>query len=238
MPTAGTAVVNNDDKYLSSWSKKSRHEFITYAIESEADVKAGNLSYNSKGCGKFDVEGISCAIKIPGRHNVYNALAAIAASLKVGCDLRLVVDAIGDLQPPNMRSEIFISGGVTFINDCYNANPESMKRAIDLVASNKSPKRKIAVLGDMFELGENAAKYHKHIGEYLNFRKINGLYSIGKLASGYFENFKGEFKKHFEDKGLLIDKLKNDLKPGDIVLIKGSRGMALEEITEAFRGDQ
>jgi UDP-N-acetylmuramoyl-tripeptide--D-alanyl-D-alanine ligase len=237
LPDDGIAIINADDRFLSEWLGKIRQKAITYGIDSKADYRVTEIEYTSSGVAKFDISGTRFRINLPGKHNLYNAAAAIVAANKMGCDNKDLVEVLANLKPYKLRSEVFESNGATFINDCYNANPSSMKAAIDTLSEFPSKGRKIAVLADMLELGEREIAFHKEIGEYLSLKRADALFAYGKLGEIYIENFDGKFKMHFTDKKQLTSELKDYMRPGDIVLVKGSRGMALEEVSEAFRGN-
>jgi UDP-N-acetylmuramoyl-tripeptide--D-alanyl-D-alanine ligase len=110
-----------------------------------------------------------------------------------------------------------------------------VKAAIDVLSDFQSKGRMVAVLGDMLELGDSEQDYHVKIGEYLQTKKIDALFTVGDLAVNYLKKFKGEFKGHFPDKTKLTSALKDYLRPGDTVLIKGSRRIALEDVSEMMK---
>jgi UDP-N-acetylmuramoyl-tripeptide--D-alanyl-D-alanine ligase len=236
LPEEATVIINIDDKILAGWRKNIRQKTITYGIDNKADFHAESLTYYDNGGCSFEAAGYKYMMSLPGKHNIYNALAAIAAAISDGCDPRLLAEPLANFQPYHLRSEVFQNGGVTIINDCYNANPASMKMAISTLAEFPGSGRKIAVLADMLELGSDEKEYHRQIGECLTLNRIDALFAFGRLGEYYIEKFNGDFKMHFTDKKILLDELQRYLQPGDVVLIKGSRGMALEEISESLRG--
>jgi UDP-N-acetylmuramoyl-tripeptide--D-alanyl-D-alanine ligase len=237
LPENGVVILNTDDNIFSSWRDNIRQKIVTYGIDGKADFRAESINYTNDGINSFIVRGIEYRINLPGKHNIYNALAAIAAAGNLGCDLKALIEPLANLRPYRLRSEVFQSNGITIINDCYNANPVSMRLAIDTLAEYPGRGRKIAVLADMLELGVQEKNYHRQVGEYLSARRVDALFAFGKLSELYIENFIGNFKMHFTDKKSLIDELQNYLRPGDVVLVKGSRGMALEEIGDNLRGN-
>jgi UDP-N-acetylmuramoyl-tripeptide--D-alanyl-D-alanine ligase len=236
LPDDGTVILNYDDDILKSWLKNISQQVITYGFSSGSDFLISDFSSEGEGNSIFKVNGISYRLGFPGRHNVHNAAAAIASAVCIGCRQEELIEPLGRLKPYRLRSEIFRAEGIVFINDCYNANPVSMKQALDVLADYKSTGRKIAVLGDMLELGDREEAYHVEVGEYASQKKVDILLSYGNLAENYLADFKGAFKKHFDNKKALAEYLKQNLKTGDVVLIKGSRGMALEDISQVFRG--
>ncbi|MCD6161651.1 MAG: UDP-N-acetylmuramoyl-tripeptide--D-alanyl-D-alanine ligase [candidate division Zixibacteria bacterium] len=235
LPANGTVILNIDDNILSEWIKKTPQNTITYGIEKDADYKVSGFSIIAGKKSSFKLNGVSYQINYPGKHNIYNAAAAIAASVHLGVRPESLIEPLSKLKAYHLRSEVFESGGVVFINDCYNANPVSMENAIDALANYPSWGRKVAVLGDMFELGVNKEDFHVEIGWYLNLRNIDALFTYGKLSKYYLSKFQSGIKEHFKNKSELIHCLNQYLKAADVVLVKGSRGMALEEITRSFR---
>ena len=238
LPQDGVVVLNADDKILSSWIGKIRQRVITYGIEYEANIKVGSYQATDDGRSTFEIDGHHFAINFPGVHNAYNAACAIAASSALNIDMATLIEPLKNMKPVSLRSDVFKAGGVTFINDCYNANPVSMRAAIDVLASFPKSGRRIAVLGDMLELGKDEVRYHQETGEYLNKLKIDALFAFGPLANHYLDKFNGAYKKHYDNKSKLAANLKDYIKPGDVVLIKGSRGIALEDISKMFKGEQ
>ncbi len=236
LPEDAIVILNIDDKTLSGWRKNIRQRIITYGIDSQADFHAESVTFHEDGSSSFEVAQVKYRLNLPGKHNIYNALAALAASINDGCDPRDLVEPLNLFKPFHLRSEVFQSGGVTVINDCYNANPASMKMAIATLAEFPGGKRKIAVLADMLELGTGEKEFHRQIGECLSANRINALFAFGTLSENYIEKFQGEFKMHFTSKQSMLDELRRYIQPGDVVLIKGSRGMALEEISNDLRG--
>jgi len=168
-------------------------------------------------------------IPLPGDHMIMNAMMAFAVGLEMGVHPMDISNGIRNFQPANNRMAITEANGMTIINDVYNASPSSMKAAIDTILNE--PGRKVCILGDMFELGGHAEPLHKEVGEHAAKRKIDLLITIGPLSRHTHEAFTGE-AKHFETKESFIKEWQNHLKTGDTVLIKASRGMALESVVE------
>jgi UDP-N-acetylmuramoyl-tripeptide--D-alanyl-D-alanine ligase len=162
-------------------------------------------------------------------HNLRNLLAAVAAARALG----ISPEGALDVRFSALRGErLALSGGVILINDCYNANPMSMRAAIDDLAET-APARRVAVLGDMLELGPGAARFHREIGAYAAERGVDLLVTVGPLAAGMREGFSGE-THCVEDARAAADLLASELRDGDTVLVKGSRGVGLEHVGEAL----
>jgi len=176
-----------------------------------------------------------------GRVNIYNALAAIAASSVWDCHHDEWVKGLADFRPVDMRLEIEEYQGLHLMIDCYNANPGSVVSTLHSLKEFEVPGKKIAVLGDMLELGEASSQYHRQAGEDALRAGVDYLFCLGPeaehiaqgaLSSGMDKN--AVF--HFTDHQKLLDRLVDILKPGDLVLCKGSRGMELEKIVIGLKG--
>ena len=173
-----------------------------------------------------------------GLHNVLNALAGFGAGVAAGIEPEQCAKALGTFKNTGMRQKVRICRGVTVVEDCYNANPDSMKAALNTLGAQKLPDdaQKIAVLGDMLELGTVAESSHYEIGK-LAAEKADFLLCFGELSklmvSGAKENGM-ENAFHFETKSELAKELLHIAKAGDIIWLKASRGMRFEDISEAF----
>jgi UDP-N-acetylmuramoyl-tripeptide--D-alanyl-D-alanine ligase len=210
------AVINADDEYfedLKSKVKKRGAKVITFGITEKADVTAK------------DLKGIK--LLIPGEHIIYDALAAIAAAKILKIKKKSIKKGLENVVLSDKRMDIINrKDGVKIINDTYNANPQSMTAALKVLTCLKG--RKIAVLGDMFELGKSAKRSHQKIGKLAKDLGVDILFSVGKLSKEMKANF------HYSNNRLAISKLKKIIKPGDRILVKGSRGMKMEEISFAL----
>jgi UDP-N-acetylmuramoyl-tripeptide--D-alanyl-D-alanine ligase len=180
---------------------------------------------------------IPYSIPLLGKHNIYNAIASIAVAEQLGAVNEHIKAGLQSVKITPMRMEKVIGiSGLTIINDAWNASPHSMKAAIETFQELSEPVRKFVVLGDMLELGAGEIEYHTEIGKMIDPDKIDYVYTFGKLshhiAAAAKENFGVERVRFFADKEELIRDLQSLVKPQDFVLVKGSRGMALEEVVE------
>jgi len=170
-----------------------------------------------------------------GKHNVHNALTAIAVGEQFNIPFETIAKGLKNLHLTNMRMEM-VKGkdGLSIINDAYNASPTSMKAAVQLVQDLDGFNQKIVVLGDMLELGEDENKFHYEVGASLDPNKIDYVFVYGPLSQYLAQGAKQVFPEdrvlYFDDKELLAEKLASVVHPEDLVLIKASRGMRLEEI--------
>jgi UDP-N-acetylmuramoyl-tripeptide--D-alanyl-D-alanine ligase len=179
------------------------------------------------------------SVPLPGRHNVLNALAAVAVARLFGVPDDRIREGLSGMQPTGMRSEtVRAASGATLINDAYNASPTSMKAALTLLGELPCGGWKIAVLGDMLELGEAGGRLHREIGDFLSPGVVDFVLTYGDLAAYIAEECLPRFAdgrvEAFRDKTLLAERLKRLAGPGDLVLFKASRGMRLEEVIQAL----
>lgn len=191
-------------------------------------------------CNAF--EGRTFFIPILGRHNVLNALAAISVAEVLGIDEKNIEKGLKNVELSNMRLEMVkTKKGLTVINDAYNASPTSMKAAIQLVKDMKGFGQKILVLGDMLELGEKEVEFHQEVGEAIEDSGVGHLFTFGTLgkeiANGAKPFLEDEQIHVFTDKDALITELKKITTPNDVILVKASRGMKLEEVVHALGED-
>lgn len=238
-------ILNGDDPLLKRTADEYRsyRKTVTFGIENKKcdyvaeDIKeyGDRITFNVCHGGKIITD---VTIYTPGYHNVYNALAAITVAAVVGCDPVGAAELLSGYQPDSLRQNIQKKGQQTVIIDCYNASPTSVKASIDMLCSLKPENqgRRVAVLGDMLELGEKSAEYHADIGEYVVKKGVDLLVCYGKEAENIAKRAVelGYQAGWSTEKNKILNFLKFKLKPDDIVLFKASRGVKLEEIIEEF----
>ncbi len=230
---SGKAVVNIDEQYSENWRELlQKNKFLTYSVEdTSADVYSSDIAASSTS-NMFTVnyrgDSMEVNMQVPGMHNIANALCAASCAIAAGAELETVVSGLEAFTPVVSRLQKLdgLWGG-TLIDDTYNANPASVKAAIDVLA--KYPGRRFLVLGDMAELGETSHNSHAEVGAYARNNAIDALLTCGSDSSIASDVF-GESSRHFTDKKSLTDYLLEELKSDDVVLIKGSRSAALEEV--------
>lgn len=233
-------VLNGDDDHTWQLRKKARCRVITFGIKSQADVKAGKIVTNRKRISFTLVYGknkIPIFIPIPGSYNVYNALAASAVFLVLNIPFSAIVQSLASFKLPPMHSNISILDNYELIDDSYNANPESMEETLKLLQSREG-QRKIAILGDMLELGNRAKLFHYRVGKRAGELGIDALFALGEFSQDLARGAREEGMMNaffFRDKERLIEKLLSYFKKGDCLLIKGSRGMKMEEIVKELK---
>lgn len=228
-------ILNGDDDMLSI-VKSDKHKVYFYGINN-GDFRAVNvLEEDNKTSFSITYFGNSIDVVIPtiGIHNVYNAVAAFAVGYFLGVDANDAVSALANYVPAGMRQKVVKVGKITSIEDCYNASPDSMRAALRTLHDTNGNK-KIAVLGDMLELGDYSKTAHSLVGEMVAENKIDYLLAYGNDAKYYVESAKmGNVENAilFDDKKALAAKLLEIASDDDVVIFKGSRGMKLEEIME------
>jgi UDP-N-acetylmuramoyl-tripeptide--D-alanyl-D-alanine ligase len=231
------AFVNADDPFLGK-HKPSGIRVVTYGFNNPADVKGQFLKLDAEGRPSFKIEGVEISLGIAGMHNSYNALAAVAVGLEFDVNLNRIKTALEEFLPSSRRMEIIRNKGIIVINDCYNSNPESARKSILTLSQMQAQGKRIAILADMLELGDSAEKEHDGIGEYIaSLKNIHYLLTYGPFSKKTSEQAQKLSKMHaihFENKTELIEDAKRIIKKGDILLIKGSRGMAMEDVTKGI----
>lgn len=240
----GTLLLNKDNDLLKNVELLDYH-IVFYAVnEPTADILAENI-HEHDGMTEFDIvtkDGrYHAEIPCIGEHNVLDALAGFGAGVAVNISPEQCAAALADFKATGMRQKRTVCRGVTVMEDCYNANPDSVCAAMRTFGAQKlaNEAKKIAVLGDMLELGETAENAHRKAGEQAA-QAADVLFCFGKLSRFMFEGARQEGMKevyHFEDKEKLSKTLREIAREGDMIWLKASRGMRFEEIAEAFYED-
>lgn len=243
LPLEGWAVLNADDPWQQSLAQRVQGEVLFYGTGEGAKFRAREIT--SRGLEGVDfvletpVGDVFCSLPLPGRHNIDNALAAAAVGHRFGLSPQEIVSGLASATLTGMRLDVKEGMlGSRIIDDTYNANPASTVAALELLATADSG-RKIAVLGDMYELGAESLSGHRRVGEKAAELKLDCLCTVGELAREIAAGAvvagmpQGQIHR-FEHKGEAISFLRSFLKEGDLVLVKGSRGMQLEEITASI----
>jgi UDP-N-acetylmuramoyl-tripeptide--D-alanyl-D-alanine ligase len=240
LPADGVAVINADDAFAPYFAERAHgRRLIRYGLEASADVTAHAIELDAESArfvlatplGEVDVD-----LAMPGRHNVMNALAAASIALGAGIELDAIAAGLAAARPVAGRLVTHrLSNGAVLIDDSYNANPGSLNAAIDTLAS--SGDTAWLVLGDMRELGADAELLHAEAGRRAKQAGIARLYALGPLSAHAVEAF-GEDGHHFATHAALADALRGGLREGVRVLVKGSRGSAMDKIVSALLPDE
>ena len=232
---SGAAFVNMDDPNLRS--KKPRLKKVrTFGFETRGvEYKGSQIRLNGDGFPTFDVKpkgkpSFPISLNVPGIHNAENSLAAVTVGHVFRVPVAGIQIALQKFTSPSKRSEMLEISGVKIVNDTYNSNPDSVKAALQTMMSIQADGKRIAVLGDMLEMGVNAEEQHKRIGRVVTNAKVDYLLTYGPLSIHTHEAAAVSFKSHYLQKNMLAEYLAELISPGDVVLVKGSRGMKMEDI--------
>ncbi len=238
LQVGGKVVINNDNDLLHKWylENKNKYDVITYGIDNESDFMAEKISYSENG-SKYVLKGTKQEIIVPvgGAHFVQNSLCAIAVGSIYEIPIDKMTEGISKFELTKKRMDIIKDGETTIISDCYNANYDSMKAAIDYLG-NVENKRKIAVLGDMLELGKFSKTLHENVGKVVVQNKIDVLVTVGKEAR-YIANIAKQKVRTIEceSNNEAIQEVNKIKRPNDCILIKASNGMHFEEILNGIK---
>jgi UDP-N-acetylmuramoyl-tripeptide--D-alanyl-D-alanine ligase len=239
LPPNGVAVLNADDERVTAFAGAHPGRSILFGFAEDAEVRAEDLR-TCPSATRFRCLGVEFESPLAGRHGVSNVLAAIAVTRAMGIAPELLVDAVKKLAVGKMRGERFERNGVTIVNDSYNANPEAMRSMLELLRDMPA-RRRIAVLGEMLELGREAGTLHRGIGQFAAEQGIDAVVGIRGAArymvDGAMEAGMSDSAAFFFDSSEEAgDFLKNYVRPGDAVLFKGSRGVQVEKALERAFG--
>ncbi|MDR0501458.1 MAG: UDP-N-acetylmuramoyl-tripeptide--D-alanyl-D-alanine ligase, partial [Coriobacteriales bacterium] len=252
---SGIAILNGDDAFepfVREVAQTAERDIkvVLYGLGSHNDIRATNISYDEQGRASFDLwlrdgRPRRAFLALAGEHNILNALAASACGVACGIDPDDILRALSQAQATSMRQEtVQAANGVTVINDTYNANPDSMRAALSMLAQmncvdsiNKHERLHIAVLGDMYELGVEEVIFHREVGAFAHLNGLDILVTVGKLgaeiAKGALDAGMEKNSVHaFSDIAGAITLLENYLNEQPVILVKASRGMHLETLVE------
>jgi UDP-N-acetylmuramoyl-tripeptide--D-alanyl-D-alanine ligase len=233
--TRGTGFVNTDDPRVLAQAKKLRRR-VTYGTEAATVAVKGDLSsLNARGCAKFQVRrkgkrAFPVSLNVPGMHAMNNALAAVTIGLHFGVPVTQIQSALSEFRAVSKRMEVVEINGVIVINDTYNANADSMISALNTLGAMTCSGKKVAVLADMLELGSESQKQHTLVGKAVASSGAEYLLTFGTMAKAIHDAATVPTKFHYDQKNVLSEYAAELLLPGDILLVKGSRGMKMEDV--------
>jgi UDP-N-acetylmuramoyl-tripeptide--D-alanyl-D-alanine ligase len=238
LPAKGVAVFPAQDAYTQLWQKLADARSVLTFGFTQGDVQAHNIVWRN-GAWSFQLwtqqTSLPCRLNIAGRHNILNALAATACALAAGMSLPIIVKGLESFEPVKGRSkscEWQLDGhAFTLVDDTYNANPDSVRAAIEVLAELPAPR--LLVLGDMGEVGLQGAEFHQEVGAYAKTCAIQSLFTLGDLCQHSSQAFEGAV--HFSDMDSLQARVLSDISTYNSVLVKGSRFMKMERVVEALR---
>jgi UDP-N-acetylmuramoyl-tripeptide--D-alanyl-D-alanine ligase len=236
----GVAVLNADDDYVSQFGRDFKGKVVTFGISRAADVSAQNVKLRGVAGSTFDLVAGSvrepAKLSLVGEHNIYNALAAAAAAVEHGVRPSEAAAVLATLRPSEKRGQVLELRGATIINDCYNSNPRALNAMVDTLASMKAARR-ILVAGEMLELGATAEDLHRQSGRHAAEKKIDLVIGVRGLAQALAEaacgaGVQAQFVETPEQAG---EWLAREIRAGDAVLLKASRGVKLERALEVLK---
>jgi len=250
LPVTGTAVLNADDPLVRAMAGACAGTVVLVGSATDAEIRAEHVAMDDQGRPSFDLvtpEGRErVQLRLHGAHHVSNALAAAAVARLAGADTRTVVEALATAEPRSRwRMEVSErADGVTVVNDAYNANPESVRAALEAVAALGRSRRRWAVLGEMRELGAASDEAHAEVGTLAVRLGIDRVVSVGAgargisaaaaRAAGSSTTYGGEEPVHVADADEALALLRTEVRPGDVVLVKASRLAGLERVAEGL----
>jgi UDP-N-acetylmuramoyl-tripeptide--D-alanyl-D-alanine ligase len=234
----GIAVRPAEDARLAALARqRGVKQELTYGEDGDVRVLAATPGAGSGSEARFAVRGVGeveAVIGLAGRHNADNAACALAVCLALGVDVRAAAAGLASARPAPHRAEQLSIGGRIVIDDCYNANPTSMRAAVAMLVELAAGARTVAVIGDMLELGDQAAAEHQALGRLLAERRIGQVIALGARTGDLAEGLAGAPLLLPADHEAAGRALAEHSRPGDVVLVKGSRGMRLEQVIAAF----
>ncbi len=234
-------VLNGDDDKLSIINPANENDIYFYGMDNKNRIYAKNielLGIEGSKCVIVTPKGdIDVTIGVPGKHMIYNAMAAASVGMLLNLTLEQIKAGIEKLQSVGGRLNIIKTESITIIDDCYNANPVSTKSSIDVLEYGLG--RKVAILGDMFELGENENKLHYEVGKYATDKDVDVVICIGKLSKNTYDgvigNDFGGNAYYFENIEEFIKNKDDIIKNGDTILVKASHSMHFENVVDALK---
>lgn len=234
----GFVLINNDNDLLNDWAKKeNKHKIYTYGIENKSTYMATDIT-QLENKSEFEINGIKANVPVGGMHFIYNAICAFAVGDILGIEKDKIIKGISEFRLTAKRMDIqVIKDGIKVINDSYNASYDSMKAALEVMGKIDA-NRKIAVLGNMLELGEYTKELHEKVGEEVVKNKIDILITVGEYAKEIANKTKSLGMKDifkFENIDDASNFIKNNIKKGDLILLKASNSMNFSKILENIK---
>ena len=238
----GAIVVNVDNEHVVRISREFPGRKVTYGIDHDADFRATDVRVNGLLGTTFRMREFPMELALPGRHNLENFLAAVATARILGISWEGIERGVREVQPAYHRGVIVPFRGATLYDDTYNYNPYALSRAIDLLRQADVRGRRIAVIGDMLELGEKELGYHYESGRAIPEGDIDVVIGVGRRSASLLDGarhsgFTDERLHHFDDAASAAQFLERFIRDGDLVLVKASRGIGLDKIITRLQTD-
>ncbi len=236
-------IVNADDPLLMREAREAKEYLVTFGINSMADFMPDAIKCDDSGATLVMIDGYTFRLPVFGQYQVSNLLAAYAIVVTLGYSFKGVDTQNISLSTAPMRGEVISAGGIDFVADCYNANPDSVRSGLKSFAEYPAKGRRIVILGDMLELGEESEKFHREIGRELSMLRFDLAMLVGPESKRAHETARRISRypdrlRHCESVDGCIAEMKSELKAGDTVYLKGSRGIGLEAVLKAWQGEE
>lgn len=235
----GFMLLNGDDPRLVKGAAERGLKAVFYGMSSKCQIRPDAVGIDHQQGVSFALDGKVFNLSMPGRHFIYSALPAIFVARRCGISDEKIAEALAAQKPVSMRGTVQKKNGVSFIVDCYNANPSSMKSAIAYMIDMSESQKRVAIVGDMLELGSYSKRLHRELGKELAQAGVKKIIAVGEFAGEIADAAVAEGlsrKCVFVSKNseLAVEVAKNEIREGDMVLLKGSRGIHLETVFEKF----
>ncbi len=235
----GVLLLNGDDTRLVKKNAERGWKAVFFGMSPRCGIRAEQVTVGRDGKTMFFVKGHRYKLSMPGRHFIYCALPALFLARQLGIPESVIADTLYAIKPDPMRGRIITKSGIRFIVDCYNANPSSMRAGIALLSDVAGKKKKCAIVGDMLELGRYSARLHKSLGKQIAEAGVEKVVAVGRFAGAVADGAIAHGIKASRifcapDAQQAVAYTRKLLKPGDTVLLKGSRGVKLETVLKKF----
>jgi UDP-N-acetylmuramoyl-tripeptide--D-alanyl-D-alanine ligase len=236
-------IINADDRILYDQARKVREDLITFAIDAPARYQPEWIDHNANGTTLVNIDGKAFMIRLPGRHQVYNLLAAWALLRTLGYDFQNVDTPSIELSTAPMRGQTIEIDGMRIVADCYNANPESVKAGLEAFFSLRPGMRQVLILGDMRELGDQAVPLHEQVGRALAAYDFHRALMVGPnmrhaISAAVSEGVSPTRFEHYDTAEQCAADIRNIIKDGDHIFIKASRGTGLDKVLKSIAPEE
>lgn len=236
----GFAAVNGDAPQIRSHIPPGSLTVVTFGHSADADLRVSDIRYDDPWLNFKINQRFAYRLHMPGPHNALNAAAAIGVARRLGFEHDQIAQRLETFVPPPMRGEVLRLGGITVVNDAYNANPHSALAALSMLETVGAGRRRIVVFGEMRELGASSAEHHRRVAEQLRHERIDHVILVGRAGEYMYDSLNGgglfaPSVERCESLQECVARLEQLLKDGDVVLLKASRAMGLDQLVEPLR---
>ena len=236
-------IINADDPVLMAEVDRVSSPYLTFGIKNQATFAPDSIEKTDDGLIMVTIEGYRFRLPLFGEDQIYNLLAAYAIAKTLGYSFAQVATDEIELATTGMRGELVEVAGMTFIFDCYNANPESVRTGLKSLDRFPGGERRVIILGDMLELGSDSPRYHTEVGEQLGQHSLDLIVAVGPKSKSIIDGAKAsgipnDRLLHFDNAAACAEQMVDILRSGDLIYLKGSRGIGLEAVLQRFTATQ